>query len=153
MNLDPQQISNISLITIALATAFFAALWLAVLFWVIRDIRLRSRDPFQLVLSALLVLVLPLIGVMIYLVIRPSRTIEEKYQAALEEEALLQEIEKQPKCPGCGRSVEAKWILCPACHTRLNKLCISCGAVIEIPWNLCPYCGVPQQKVYKTSNE
>ncbi|NMA12809.1 MAG: zinc ribbon domain-containing protein [Chloroflexi bacterium] len=153
MNLDPQQISNLSMIGIALIAAFFAALWLGLLFWVIRDIRLRSRDPFLMILSALLVIILPMVGVIIYLIIRPGKTIEDRYQAALEEEALLQEIEKQPKCPGCGRSVDAKWILCPACHTRLNKLCISCGEVIEIPWNLCPYCGVPQQKVYKEQND
>ena len=60
MNLDPQQISNFTMIGIALIAAFFAALWLGLLFWVIRDIRLRSRDPFLLILSALLIIILPM---------------------------------------------------------------------------------------------
>ncbi len=151
MAIDPQILSNIVLIMIALGGAFLAALMLSILFWVLRDIRQRTRDPFMIILSALLVILLPLIGVVIYWMIRPSKTIEERYQIALEEEALLQEIEKQPKCPGCGRNVHSDWILCPACHTRLNKICVVCEKVLELPWNLCPYCGNPQQKIYKSS--
>lgn len=150
MDLDPQIVSNLTQILIAFGAAFIAALWLSILFWVLRDIRHRTRDPFMIILAAVLVIILPIVGVIIYWIIRPGKTIEENYQMALEEEALLQELEKQPKCPGCGRNVEPDWILCPACHTRLNKLCISCGKVLELPWNLCPYCGNPQQKVYKS---
>ena len=150
MDIDPQILSNIVQILTTLGVAFLTALWLSILFWVFRDIRHRTRDPFMIILAVILVIILPIVGVVIYWIIRPNQTIEEKYQAALEEEALLQELDKKPKCPGCGRNVELDWILCPACHTRLNKLCISCGKVLELPWNLCPYCGTPQQKTFRS---
>ena len=150
MDIDPQILSNIVQILTTLGIAFLTALWLSILFWVFRDIRHRIRDPFMIILAVILVIILPIVGVVIYWIIRPNQTIEEKYQAALEEEALLQELDKKPKCPGCGRNVEPDWILCPACHTRLNKLCISCGKVLELPWNLCPYCGTPQQKTFRS---
>ena len=150
MNIDPQILNNIILIFTSLGVAFIVALWMGIIFWVIRDIRSRSRDPFVGLLSFLLVIILPIFGVFIYWMIRPNKTIEQKYQTALEEEALLKELEKKQNCPGCGRTVEDDWILCPSCHTRIKKICLSCGKILELPWNLCPFCGNPQQKVYKT---
>ncbi len=150
MNIDPQILNNIVLVLTSLGVAFLAALWLSIIFWVLRDIRSRSRDPLMGILSFLLVVILPIVGVVIYWIIRPNKTIEQKYQAALEEEALLQNMEKNLKCPGCGRSIEEGWILCPACHTRIKKICISCGKPLELQWNLCPFCGNPQQKAFKS---
>ncbi len=150
MNIDPQILNNIILVLTSLGVAFIAALWMSAIFWVIRDIRSRSRDPFVGLLSFLLVIMLPIFGIIIYWIIRPNKTIEQKYQNALEEEALLKELEKKQNCPGCGRTIEDDWILCPACHTRIKKICITCGKILELQWNLCPFCGNPQQKVYKT---
>ncbi len=149
MDIDPQILNNVVLILTSLGVAFIAALWLSIVFWVIRDIRSRTRDPLMGVMSVLLVIVLPIFGIVIYLIVRPAQTIEHKYQAALEEEALLQDIGLRLKCPGCGRPIEADWVACPACHTRIKKMCVSCGKTLELQWNLCPYCGSPQQKVYK----
>ncbi len=153
MTIDTSVYNNGILILIAFAAAFLAALWLSVIFWVLRDIRSRTRDPFTCILSFLLVLILSVPGVLIYWIIRPSKTIEQKYQAALEEEALLQGIEKQLHCPGCGRNVEKEWIICPSCHTRLKKVCVNCGKILDLQWNLCPFCGSQQQKPYNDSNE
>jgi RNA polymerase subunit RPABC4/transcription elongation factor Spt4 len=63
------------------------------------------------------------------------------YERALEEEALLQEIEERPACPGCSRTVDAHWLICPHCHTRLKKACPDCDALMELQWKVCPYCG------------
>jgi RNA polymerase subunit RPABC4/transcription elongation factor Spt4 len=150
MNIDPQILNNIVLVSTSLGVAFIAALWLSIIFWVLRDIRSRSHDPLMGILSFLLVVILPLFGVVIYWIVRPNKTIEQRYQSALEEEALLQDMEKNLNCPGCGRSIEEDWILCPACHTRIKKVCISCGKPLELQWNLCPFCGNPQQKAYKS---
>lgn len=87
------------------------------------------------------VLFLP--GVLVYLILRPARTLEEEYQRTLEEEALLQTIEEIPVCPGCSRHIEPDWMACPHCHTRLKKHCHHCGRLMELPWNLCPYCATP----------
>ncbi len=132
--------STAVLLGTAFAAAFIAALWLSLIFWTYRDIRRRARDPLVRILASLVVAALFLPGLLIYLITRPQRTIEEEYQQTLEEEALLQSIEDTPVCPGCGRKIAPDWIACPNCHTRLKKRCHQCGKLMELPWNLCPYC-------------
>lgn len=148
MDITSFNISNLSVIAVAVSAAFIAALWLSIIFWVIRDIRSRSRDPLMTFLSVLLVIVLFIPGIIIYRIIRPGQTFEEKYHAALEEEALLREMEKQLHCPSCGKPVKENWLLCPNCHTKMKKKCIACGGLMELQWNICPICGEQQQKPY-----
>jgi RNA polymerase subunit RPABC4/transcription elongation factor Spt4 len=88
-------------------------------------------------------------GALVYLVLRPSRTLEEEYQQTLEEEALLQAIEDQAVCPGCERRIKDDWVVCPSCQTKLRKPCHSCGRLMELPWNICPYCGTPSPGMRK----
>lgn len=143
MNLDPTVLKQLSLFATGFAVAFVAALWLSLIFWAFRDIRKRSRDPFMRILAVIIVAVLFLPGILIYLVLRPARTLEEDYQQSLEEEALLQTIEDASICPGCNRRIEDSWLACPNCHTLLKKKCKTCGKVIALPWDLCPYCASP----------
>jgi RNA polymerase subunit RPABC4/transcription elongation factor Spt4 len=140
MNLDPAILKQITLIATGFSVAFLAALWLSLIFWVFRDIRTRTRDPFMRVLAVIVSAVLFLPGVIVYLIIRPSKTIEEEYQHTLEEEALLQAIEDATLCPACSRHVQPDWLACPTCHTRLKKKCEHCGKTLDLPWDLCPYC-------------
>jgi len=143
MTFDPTFLSNLLLVLTAFGGAFLAALWIALIIWTYRDIRARARDPLVQILSALLVAVLNLPGVLVYLILRPQRTLEEEYQRTLEEEALLQALEDLPLCPGCERRVKDEWQVCPNCHTKLKKTCHNCGKLMELPWNICPYCGTP----------
>lgn len=143
MNFDPATLANYLLILTAWAAGFLAALWLALIFWTYRDIKARARDPLSRILAVLVVAVLFLPGILIYLILRPGQTLEEEYQITLEEEALLQAIEENPLCPGCGRKVKEDWSICPNCHTKLRKNCHHCGRLMELPWNICPYCGTP----------
>ena len=141
MPLDPQTLGNLIMGAAALGAAFLAALWLSLIIWTYRDCRSRARDPLLCLLAAIIVALLFLPGVVIYLILRPHHTLEEEYQHTLEEEALLQAIEDNPVCPGCGRNVNDTWIVCPSCHTKLKKLCHQCHNLLELSWNLCPYCG------------
>lgn len=143
MSLDPFAISNVVLVLSAWGAAFLAALWLSLVIWTYRDIRSRTRDPLMRILGALVVTILFLPGLVVYLILRPPRTLEEEYQQSLEEEALLQTIEDSQLCPGCGRRVRENWMVCPGCHTKLKKTCHHCGKLMELPWNLCPFCGTP----------
>lgn len=143
MTFDPTFVSNLLLILTGFGGAFIAALWIALVIWTYRDIRSRARDPLVQILSALLVAVLNLPGVLVYIILRPQRTLEEEYQRTLEEEALLQTLEDLPLCPGCERRVRDGWQVCPNCHTKLKKPCNKCSKLMELPWNLCPYCGTP----------
>ena len=140
---NPTLIPNLILIITAWGGAFLVALWLSLIFWTYRDMRRRARDPLARILAVLVVAVLFLPGIVIYLILRPSRTLEDEYQHTLEEEALLQAIEDASLCPGCGRRVKENWMVCPNCHTKQKKKCHQCGKLMELPWNLCPYCGTP----------
>ena len=143
MPFDPSSLSSFLLVLTAFGGAFLAALWIALVIWTYRDIRARARDPLVQILSALLVAVLNLPGVLVYLILRPARTLEDEYQHTLEEESLLQALEELPLCPGCERRVKDDWQVCPNCHTKLKKACHHCGKLMELPWNICPYCGTP----------
>ena len=143
MNFDSNFISNFLLILTAWSIAFLAAVWLSLILWTYRDIRHRSRDALARILAVLVVAILFLPGIVIYLILRPQRTLEEEYQSSLEEEALLQSIENSALCPGCGRRVKENWMICPACQTKLKKKCHECGELMELSWNICPYCGEP----------
>lgn len=121
-----------------------AALWLAMVVWAYRDMRARSRDTFAQLGVALMVALLMLPGLLIYIFLRPRETLGEAYERSLEEEALLQEIEEKPTCPGCGQRVQENWQACPHCYTRLKKPCVHCRQMLELSWQLCPYCAAPQ---------
>ncbi len=143
MRFDPTSLSNFMLFLAAWGGAFITALWLSLVIWTFRDIRQRARDPLARILAVLIVAVLFLPGVVIYMILRPPRTLEVEYQHSLEEEALLQSIEESTLCPGCARRIKDNWIVCPNCHTKLKKNCHHCNKLMELPWNLCPYCGTP----------
>ena len=152
MTFDPVFISSLTLVLTAFGGAFLAALWISLVVWTYRDIRARARDPLVKTLAALLVAVLNLPGVLVYLILRPPRTLEEEYQRTLEEEALLQALEDLPLCPGCERRVKEDWQICPNCHTKLKKSCHHCLKFMELSWNLCPYCGTPALGMRLESN-
>jgi RNA polymerase subunit RPABC4/transcription elongation factor Spt4 len=143
MTLDPTFLSGLTLTLTGFAGAFLVALWVALVVWTYRDMRARHRDKLVHILAALMVALLSLPGVLVYLILRPSRTLEEEYQQTLEEEALLQSIENQSVCPGCERRIKDDWQVCPTCQTKLRKPCHACSRLMELPWNICPYCGTP----------
>jgi hypothetical protein len=109
--------------------------------WTFRDIRSRSRDALAHILATLLVVVLPLIGLVVYLMLRPQETLADAYERSLEQEALLQAIEEPEVCPGCGQRVRGDFLHCPDCHTKLKTACPACSRALDLRWSLCPYCG------------
>jgi hypothetical protein len=123
------------------------ALWGGMAIWAFRDIRARSRDILAQILATLLVMALPVIGLVVYMMIRPRETLADAYERSLEQEALLQAIEEPEVCPGCGQRVRSDYLFCPACHTRLKRACPTCDRPLHLRWSLCPYCStsvVPQ---------
>ena len=151
MSIDPSFMSSFALVLTGFGGAFLAALWVSLVVWTYRDIRGRACGPLVQILSALLVAVLNIPGVLVYLILRPQRTLEEEYQHTLEEETLLQALEDQSLCPGCERRVREDWQICPNCQTRLRKPCLHCARLLELPWNICPYCGTAAPGARKES--
>ena len=127
-------------------TTTLAITWISMALWTLRDIRSRSRDTLVQLLATLIVSLIPIPGLLIYLFLRPRETLSEAYERSLEEEALLQEIERKNHCPGCGQNVQDKWQICAYCHTQLKRHCISCKQLLELPWEICPYCATPQRQ-------
>jgi hypothetical protein len=109
--------------------------------WTFRDIRARAHDVLAQILATMLVIVLPVVGLVIYLMLRPRETLGEAYERSLEQEALLQAIEEPEECPSCGLRLRADYLYCPDCHTRVKKACPACGKPLGLHWTVCPYCG------------
>jgi hypothetical protein len=128
-------------VILAFGGAFLIALWLSLIVWTFRDARSRSRDIFAILLATLMVVVFGPLGLLLYFLLRPSTTLAELYERSLEEEALLQDLEERPRCPGCSRQVNEAWIICPDCHTTLKKTCPTCNQSLNLSWNVCPFCG------------
>ena len=140
-------IANLLLWFALAAGVVFTALHGGAIVWTFRDMRARSRDVLALIVAVILVALIPVVGFVVYLMLRPRETLAEAYERSLEQEALLQAIEEPETCPGCGQRVRSDYVLCPTCHTQLKQLCSNCGKPIKLNWSVCPYCGnhvVPQ---------
>lgn len=144
LNLDLQQLSGTLLAVVSILAATGTALWISLVVWAFRDMRSRSHDVLSQVLAALVVGILNIPGLLVYMILRPGETLAQKYERALEEEALLQAIENKQVCPGCGHAIRDSWRICPYCHSKLKKACSNCGESLELPWSICPYCEQPQ---------
>ncbi|HLB28573.1 MAG TPA: zinc ribbon domain-containing protein [Dehalococcoidia bacterium] len=133
---------------VGLSAAIYAALlWLGIVLWTYKDIRDRSQSLFFHVLAVLLVFMFSIPGLFLYLLLRPRATLAEAYSRALEEEALLQELEGQDACPYCRRRTGPDFLFCPYCRTRLREPCHSCSRPLHHGWAICPYCGSERETV------
>lgn len=136
-----ENISSLIVAAVSLCGAIVVALLAGLTIWTFRDIRSRTRDPFVQILATVMVGVIPIAGILVYLMLRPRETLSEQYVRALEEEALLAGIENQEFCPTCSRRVDPDMQFCPSCHTKLRNACPNCSRAVHLSWDLCPYCG------------
>ncbi len=146
MQFPPELLNKVGValeLIVAIVVALTVAFWIALVVWVVRDIRLRTRDIFAWILAGLLALVLGPVGVVLYLFLRPKETLAEVYDRQLEEEALLRDIAQRRACPQCQVVTEPDWLVCPHCRTELRRLCDSCGKPLDLNWVMCPFCATP----------
>jgi hypothetical protein len=147
--MSPELVNSIATITgvlVAVVGAFIFAFWVAMGIWAFNDIRARTHDWLTIVLAVLLVLVFPIVGLILYMMIRPKATLADVYDRALEEEALLREIEETLACPSCGVPVKEGWVYCPTCHSQLQHTCPTCSNLVRNDWAICVFCGAPQPR-------
>jgi RNA polymerase subunit RPABC4/transcription elongation factor Spt4 len=141
----PEQLANLLGVGLEWVVAVFGGLvvafWVGLVIWTWRDIRHRSTDIFAAILATLLVAIFNVVGLLLYLLLRPRTTLAEQYDRALEEEALLLELEQARSCPKCGRPVQVEWQYCPYCEVELRQPCRQCGRLLEPEWKRCPHCG------------
>jgi hypothetical protein len=126
----------------AILLIYLVILWLAIGWWALKDARSRSDAVVFHYFAIFINLVVPLLGLMVYLLVRPSTTLVERRALELEAQALTQGSDEEDRrpCPACGREIEKDFVLCPYCNTRLAKRCPSCHKSVRLGWTLCPYC-------------
>ncbi len=126
---------------------YIFVLWITVVIWVARDVVGRSRNLVFQVFVILLTIVLNIFGLLIYLIIRPQKTLLDKYHEDLEHRALA---ESDELCLKCERSLPLDFQFCPNCGEEVRKKCKKCGKLVSKTWSICPYCGAKkstQQKI------
>jgi hypothetical protein len=128
-----------------LIVIYVVLLWLGTAYWAFRDMQARTENPIlPYFAAALIIFFTPLLfvfAVVLYLIVRPRETLAEVYERSLAEESLLAEVEKNELCPVCRDRVDAEWLVCPNCRTRLHRVCPSCNRLAEPSWPLCAFCG------------
>ena len=128
-----------------LIVIYVVLLWLGTAYWAFRDMQARTENPIlPYFAAALIIFFTPLLfvfAVVLYLIVRPRETLAEVYERSLAEESLLAEVEKNELCPVCRDRVDADWLVCPNCRTRLHRVCPSCNRLAEPTWPLCAFCG------------
>jgi len=128
-----------------LIVIYVVLLWLGTAYWAFRDMQARTENPILPYFAAALIIfftpLLFLFAVVLYLIVRPRETLAEVYERSLAEESLIAEVEKNELCPVCRDRVDAEWLVCPNCRTRLHRVCPSCNRLAEPTWPLCAFCG------------
>ena len=128
-----------------LIVIYVVLLWLGTAYWAFRDMQARTENPILPYFAAALIIfftpLLFLFAVVLYLIVRPRETLAEVYERSLAEESLIAEVEKNELCPVCRDRVDADWLVCPNCRTRLHRVCPSCNRLAEPTWPLCAFCG------------
>jgi hypothetical protein len=121
---------------------FFVALfWAASLWWIYKDARRRIEDPWLVGLAVLLGVVVPFMGVFIYMLFRPPEYLEDVRERELEIKAMEDRLSKRDlHCPVCRSEVDASFLVCPICTTKLKQACAVCKAPLEALWQVCPFC-------------
>jgi RNA polymerase subunit RPABC4/transcription elongation factor Spt4 len=119
----------------------FVVLWLALVFWTLKDARKRIDDPIIIGVAVLTSLVLPFMGTVVYAILRPAEYLAEGRERELEMRAMEQELQIMRACPSCGELIRPEYVACPACRRTLRASCPACERVQEPGWKLCPYCG------------
>lgn len=124
-----------------LALFFVVVFWLATAYWVLKDARRRIEDPWLVGMSALVGLVPPFLGPVVYLFFRPAESLDERRERELEMRMIQERLrERDARCPVCRGRVEPSYLVCPVCTTRLKQACHECGAPLEAIWQACPHC-------------
>jgi|GEM_PF-372471 len=125
--------------------AFLVVLWLTLCFWAFRDIQGRTRDIVAQIFATMLVFFFNIPGVLLYILVRPKQTLAQTYEANLQEEYMLQDLEEREICHTCRVKTQPDFLFCYNCRTRLRRECPSCSQIIKLKWGNCPYCGTAQK--------
>jgi RNA polymerase subunit RPABC4/transcription elongation factor Spt4 len=126
---------------------YLAFFWVALVIWVAKDAIARSNSIIFHVLVIILNIFLPIFWLIIYLLIRPSRTLLDKYYEDLEYQALTWHDKKF--CWKCHSIVEDDFKFCWKCWENLMKKCKFCKKDFWKEYKICPFCWESDEKKKK----
>ena len=130
----------------AIVGGYLFVLWISSVLWVYKDIRSRSRDMVTQATAVGIGIVFPVVGLPVYLVLRPSERLIDAYARRLEQEAILSDLHSISACPTCRRPIEEEFTACPHCATSLKSPCAHCSRPLQFSWRNCPYCATPRAR-------
>lgn len=115
-------------------------MWVFTVIWVWHDSGERTASlPFRVIMS-LFVLPFNVPGLVIYLMIRPTQTIEQVYWSELERKYLVYETAELDDCTNCGHQLMPGFNNCPQCAHEVRIECSGCGVMIDTDFKYCPHC-------------
>lgn len=128
----------------AAGLAFFTSVWAASVAWVVRDAGRRCTNPSLRVLSAGAAVLLPFVGALLYLLIRPCEERLDVRARRLRMQMLQRSLaEPSVTCPACRGPLEPEFKCCPRCGEHLRRACDRCGELVRLTWAACPWCTKP----------
>lgn len=137
-------LSNSLTITVLLIYVF--VLWAALVIWTWLDVSSRTDNILYRLGATLIVVFGSLLGVAIYVLLRPGTTKEDNSTREIEEAIIASQSQLQA-CPNCYHSIRRDFSFCPSCSHKLTVECNNCQKKINQTWNVCPYCGERQRIV------
>ena len=94
----------------------------------------------------------PFIGPLLYMLFRPPEYVEDVRERELEIKAMEESLDTSDRCPVCRAAIDASFIACPVCTTKLKDSCRRCKAPLEPLWQMCPYCETPVESPRAVEN-
>ena len=70
-------------LSVRLAGLYILAIYLAMVFWTVRDAQQRTENQLLPYLAGLMVVILNIFGLFLYLIVRPKETLGEAYERQL----------------------------------------------------------------------
>ena len=117
-------------------------IWLALVWYTFADARRRLEDKMLIRSATAAALIFPLVGTVVYVIVRPPEYIEDRIERELEMEAAAARLASSDyqACPHCEEIVGGQFLRCPHCMRKLRDACVACAKPLDPDWLLCPYC-------------
>jgi hypothetical protein len=134
-------------LAVNLLVLFLIVVYLALIYWTYLDARRRIEDP-VLIACATAASVFPFLGTIVYTILRPPESLEDREERELELRAAELELRQriEQSCPHCEYPIERNYLRCPNCERRLRNPCRKCRKPLDPRWGICPYCETEVRK-------
>ena len=123
---------------------FFAVVfWLATVYWIYKDAKRRLEDPWLIGVGVMLGVIVPFLGVFVYMLFRPPEYMEEVRERELEIKAMEDRLSKRDlHCPVCRSEVDISFLVCRSAR-RSSAGVYELQAAARGAVAGCPYCETP----------